>query len=82
MKRLLVYFMLTSPAYACHHYRTWHYPYPQRCYSALAHIPKLDKPIHIPVTLPPERLPIESEDLYPPEAIYKLQQALEALHPH
>lgn len=71
--------MLTSPAYACHRYHTWHYPYPQRCYTALAHIPKL-RSIHIPIALPPEKPPAEKEEPYPPEVVYKLEQALEALH--
>lgn len=80
MKYLSVILLLwATPAMACHRYHTWRYPYPQRCYTALAHIPKLTKPIRIPAALPPDPPPAGIEDTYPPEVIYKLKRALDEL---
>jgi hypothetical protein len=41
MVAFIVWAIFISPAYsaACHHYSTWHYPWPQKCYSAYAPSP-------------------------------------------
>jgi hypothetical protein len=50
-------FLLASPAEAarCHIYRVWHYPKPQRCFTAYAPVPRRH-----PVSreTPPERIEI------------------------
>ena len=41
---------LATPADACHIYRVWHYPKPQKCFTALARQPKrLESRIEIPL---------------------------------
>lgn len=65
---------MTVPAKACHHYHIWHYRFPQKCYVAYVELPPLK---HIPA--PADPLPVV-EDIFPPEAIMKLQQELKALH--
>lgn len=79
---------MTMPANACHHYTTWHYKFPQRCYVTYVNVPPLKaeppKPVipnpkHDPLIMEPIDIP-PTEDIYPPEAIIKLQQELETLH--
>jgi hypothetical protein len=62
MKRMLMVVALiaatTTPALGCHHFRVWHYPWPQRCvvgYAYLGHeyhsrVDRLGRP---PAPLPP-----------------------------
>lgn len=90
MKRLLVYLMLVSPAYAAHCpygqiYRVHlgecvdHNSILARAYVGKSiHIPKLKRePVIIPAVVQPDPLPVE--DIYPPEIMFKLRQGLDKL---
>lgn len=66
---------MTSPAKACHHYHVWHYRFPQKCYVAYVKLP----PLKHDKSTPPPADPVP-DSIFPPEAIYKLQQELKALH--
>ena len=79
---LALMFMLTAqPALACHHYRSWSYPWPQSCRGASA------TPVHHrtwfvdvapePVATPPTPAPAPVvEAPVPPEAIETLNEEL------
>jgi hypothetical protein len=57
--------LLASPAEAkCHIYRIWHYPKPQRCFTAYAvlSVPKPQPKIDSPPVLP-ERITIPIPDM-------------------
>src|SRR5580698_339854 len=49
--------LLATPADACHIYRVWHYPKPQRCFTALAP-PNIMRRSHNVLTALPERIEI------------------------
>ena len=83
---------ISTPVYGCHRYSDWRYPWPQKCYtSSVPRIPvyrvehsdayaeALVRPQPHP-SMPPSRAQTP-ENPYPPEAIYKLKEELDALRP-
>jgi hypothetical protein len=52
--------MAVQPAHACHRFKRWSYPWPQRCGTVLAqaaHLaPKLDERVSIEITITSELL--------------------------
>jgi hypothetical protein len=95
MKRLLVYLMLVSPAYAAHCpygqiYRvhldecvSWHSALARAYVGRKIYVPKLPikrETIIIPATVHVDLPTPEPVSIYPPEIIYRLQKALDALH--
>ena len=89
---LLVIVFSTSPVQAaCHHYKLWRFPFPQKCFTALAPLPKLTlhlrpdppertvpKQERIEIALPPlEFVPCQEGDDYL-QGIAKLRALMDA----
>jgi hypothetical protein len=74
----LVFLLSAQPALACHHYRSWSYPWPQSC-----RVTSAPAPVHqhtwfveiAPEPAPPAPAP-EVEDLAKTQAIETLKQEL------
>jgi hypothetical protein len=75
----LMFLLSAEPALACHHYRSWSYPWPQSC-----RVSSTSAPVHQPtwfVEIAPEPVPRpalapEVEDPAKAEAIETLKQEL------
>lgn len=67
MKKLalvLIIVLTAAPAQACRKFSVWHYPYRQRCYTALAPLPQRTKPAsRIPETFHERINPIPVPEL-------------------
>ena len=65
-----------SPAFACHHFRHWAYPWPQRCWTARTPVRFAPEPKLEPILIPPGW----DEDEARRDAVEKLKVELPAAH--
>jgi hypothetical protein len=76
---VLIFLLSAQPALACHHYRSWSYPWPQSCKISIAHTPVHQRTWFVeiaPTPAPPPAPAPEVEDPVKVQAIETLKQEL------
>jgi hypothetical protein len=78
-KGLIVFLLSVQPALACHHYRSWSYPWPQSCKVTSAHTLVHQRTWFVEIAPEPVSRPAQAPEVEDPakaQAIETLKQEL------